>query len=74
MVSTGPRLIKETTRSNKVIDTEETRESSSVRPDGRIVTETERTTEHEEIKDDELPENAPPDQDKYLENSQRLVC
>ncbi|KAK9718716.1 hypothetical protein QE152_g23050 [Popillia japonica] len=71
VVSTGPRLIKETTRSNKVIDTEETRESSSVRPDGRIVTETERTTEHEEIKDDELPENAPPDQDKYLENSQR---
>ncbi|GJQ80952.1 hypothetical protein Trydic_g4769 [Trypoxylus dichotomus] len=70
IVSTGPRVVKETTRSNKVIDTEETRESSSVRPDGRIITETERTTEHEEVKDNELPEEAP-EQNLHLESSQR---
>lgn len=72
VVAVGPRIVKDTTRSNKIVDTEETRASSSVRPDGRIVTETERTTEHEEVKDDELPEDAP-EQDVHLENSQRSV-
>lgn len=70
VVSTGPQLINETHRSNKVTDTEETRELSSVRPDGRIITETQRTTEHEEVKDDELPEGAP-DQNEHRESHQR---
>ncbi|KAF5293442.1 hypothetical protein FQA39_LY02927 [Lamprigera yunnana] len=72
LISTGPRLIKETQRSNKVTDTEETRELSSVLPDGRIVTEIQRTTEHEEVKDDELPEGAP-DEDQHRESHQRLL-
>lgn len=70
VVSTGPRLINESSKSNKTIDTEDTRELSSVLPDGRIITETERTTEHEVVKDDELPEGAP-EQDDYKESSQR---
>nr|XP_022916300.1 uncharacterized protein LOC111426154 isoform X2 [Onthophagus taurus] len=69
-ISTGPRLIRDTNKSKKVTDTEETRQLSSIREDGRIVTETERTTEHEELKDDELPHDAP-DKDVHLENSQR---
>ncbi|XP_063915870.1 uncharacterized protein Chas isoform X2 [Zophobas morio] len=72
LVSTGPRLVLDTSKSNKVIDTEDTRELSSVLPDGKIVTETQRTTEHEEIKDDELPEDAP-EQDFYKESSQRYL-
>lgn len=70
VVSTGPRLVNETTRTNKVTDTEETRELSSVRPDGKIVTETQRTTEHEEVRDDELPEDSP-EKNVHLESSQR---
>ncbi|KYB26130.1 hypothetical protein TcasGA2_TC006187 [Tribolium castaneum] len=72
VVSTGPRIVHESSKSNKVTDTENTRELSSVLPDGKIVTETQRTTEHEEIKDDELPEDAP-EQDFYKENSQRYL-
>lgn len=59
IVSTGPRLINESTKTKKVTDTEDTRELSSIQPDGKIVTETQRTTEHEETKDEELPEDAP---------------
>ncbi|XP_044253586.1 uncharacterized protein LOC123004400 isoform X2 [Tribolium madens] len=72
VVSTGPRVVHESSKSNKVTDTEDTRELSSVLPDGKIVTETQRTTEHEEIKDDELPEDAP-EQDFYKESSQKYL-
>ncbi|XP_060522490.1 serine/arginine repetitive matrix protein 1 isoform X2 [Cylas formicarius] len=72
LVSTGPRLVRDTTKSKKVTDTEDTRELSSVLPDGKIVTETQRTTEHEEVRDDELPEDAP-EQNFRKESSQRYV-
>ncbi|KAG5889314.1 hypothetical protein JTB14_019095 [Gonioctena quinquepunctata] len=72
IVSTGPKLINESRKSNKVTDTEDTRELSSVRPDGKIVTETQRTTEHEEVKDDELPPDAP-DQNFQKESSQKYL-
>lgn len=47
--ATGPRIVQHTTRSNKVTDTENKLEKSQVRADGRIVTETKRTVEHEEV-------------------------
>lgn len=72
LVSTGPRLVRDTTKSNKVTDTEDTRELSSALPDGKIVTEIQRTTEHEEINDDELPEDAP-EEDYHKESSQRYL-
>ncbi|XP_076271413.1 uncharacterized protein LOC143203154 isoform X2 [Rhynchophorus ferrugineus] len=72
VVSTGPRVIRDTSKSKKVTDTEDTRELSSVLPDGKIVTETQRTTEHEEVDDDELPEDAP-EQDFHKESSQRYL-
>lgn len=59
IISTGPRLVHESSKNKKVTDTEDTRELSSVQPDGKIITETQRTTEHEETADDELPEDAP---------------
>lgn len=47
--ATGPRVIQHTTRSNKVIDTENKLQKSQVQADGRIVTETKKTVEHEEV-------------------------
>ncbi|KAF3424569.1 hypothetical protein E2986_10182 [Frieseomelitta varia] len=54
---TGPRVVQHTTKSNKVIDTEKTLEKKELKHDGLIVTERKRTVEHEEIKDDEVPDD-----------------
>ncbi|XP_033220354.1 uncharacterized protein LOC117174981 isoform X2 [Belonocnema kinseyi] len=54
---TGPRVVQHTTRSSKVVDTEKTLERSELKANGQIVTEKKKTIEHEEIKDDELPED-----------------
>nr|CAH7757891.1 unnamed protein product [Callosobruchus chinensis] len=62
----------DTQKSNKVVDTEDTRELSCVRPDGKIVTETQRTTEHEETKDDELSDDEP-DVNLHKESSERYL-
>lgn len=72
VVSTGPRVVHESIKSKKVIDTEDKRDLSSVQPDGKIVTESQRTTEHEEILDDELPEDAPV-RDTHKESSERYL-
>ncbi|KAK9893098.1 hypothetical protein WA026_023771 [Henosepilachna vigintioctopunctata] len=72
VVSTGPRVVHESTRSKKIIDTEDTRDLSSVQPDGKIITESQRTTEHEEIRDDELPADAVV-QDSHKESSERYL-
>lgn len=72
IVSTGPRLVLDTKKSKKTTDTEDTRELSSIRKDGKIVTETQRTTEHEEVKDEELPDDEL-DQNFQKESSQRYV-
>lgn len=73
VLSTGPRLVRDTSKTNKVTDTEETRELSSVQADGKIVTETQRTTEHEEVNDDELPAGVPIPEDYEKETSQRYL-
>ncbi|KAG7207424.1 hypothetical protein KM043_009071 [Ampulex compressa] len=54
---TGPRVVQHTTRSNKVIDTEKTLEKKELKADGLIVTERKQTVEHEEINDDEVPDD-----------------
>ncbi|XP_043480857.1 homeobox protein 2 isoform X2 [Leptopilina heterotoma] len=53
---TGPRVVHHSTRSNKVVDTETTLERSELKANGQIVTEKKKTIEHEEIKDDEVPD------------------
>ncbi|CAL7940503.1 unnamed protein product [Xylocopa violacea] len=75
---TGPRVVQHTTKSNKVIDTEKTLEKKELKPDGLIVTERKRTVEHEEIKDDEVPDdgsdiNGDDASEKRKESSQRFV-
>lgn len=56
LISTGPRLVHHSTKAHKTIDTEDTDLKYSAQPDGTLVTEKRQTTEHEEFKDDELPE------------------
>ncbi|KAL6442360.1 hypothetical protein ACFW04_002537 [Cataglyphis niger] len=72
----GPRVIQHTTRSNKVIDTEKTLEKKELKADGLIVTEKKQTVEHEEINDDEVPDDGRKDDDvaeTKKEGSQRYV-
>ncbi|XP_032678167.1 uncharacterized protein LOC116847352 isoform X2 [Odontomachus brunneus] len=72
----GPRVIQHTTRSNKVIDTEKTLEKKELKADGLIVTEKKRTVEHEEINDDEVPDDGRNDDEvseTKKESSQRYV-
>ncbi|XP_020286607.1 uncharacterized protein LOC109856096 isoform X2 [Pseudomyrmex gracilis] len=71
----GPRVIQHTTRSNKVIDTEKTLEKKELKADGLIVTEKKRTVEHEEINDDEIPDDGKNDDasETKKESSSRYV-
>lgn len=56
LVSFGPRLVSHTTKARKTIDTEDTDLKYLAKPDGTLVTEKKQTTEHEELVDDQLPE------------------
>lgn len=56
LITTGPKLVYHSTKARKTIDTEDTDLKYSAQPDGTLVTEKHQTTEHEEIHDDELPE------------------
>lgn len=47
--STGPRVVFQSSKNRKVTDTEDTRHKREVQKDGKIVTETSKTTEHEEV-------------------------
>ncbi|XP_015605368.1 uncharacterized protein LOC107272590 [Cephus cinctus] len=74
----GPRVLQHTTKTNKVVDTEKKLERKELKADGLIITETKKTVEHEEIKDDELPEDGTgADQDSESEtrkeSSQRFI-
>ena len=57
LVSTSPKVVHQSCKTHKVVDTEDTQELSQVQEDGRLVTETRRTTEHEEIRDKEEPDD-----------------
>lgn len=56
LVSVGPRLVSHTTKARKTIDTEDTELKCLAKSDGTLVTEKKQTTEHEELFDDQLPE------------------
>ncbi|KAL2720638.1 NK-tumor recognition protein isoform X1 [Vespula squamosa] len=72
---TGPRIVQHTTRSNKVIDTEKTLEKQELKSDGLIVTEKKKTVEHEEINDDEVPDDGSVEDasETRKEGSQRFI-
>lgn len=56
LVSTGPKLIKETVNKRTTIDTEDTELKCIRQSDGTLVTEKKKTTEHEDIVDKDLPD------------------
>lgn len=69
----GPRLVHQSSKGRKVVDTENTHEVSEVQPDGRVVTEKRRTTEHEEVDEKEDPDDGElEEEDKYRESKQRF--
>ncbi|XP_044730868.1 putative uncharacterized protein DDB_G0291812 isoform X2 [Chrysoperla carnea] len=70
-ISTGPRIVHQSTKTHKTVDTEDKEEKSAVQPDGRIITETKRTTEHDETRDEELTDENASDVDIVNESSQR---
>lgn len=43
------RIIHHSTKNRKVIDSEDTKHLSEIQEDGRLITETRKTTEHEEV-------------------------
>lgn len=65
----SPRIIHQSTKAHKTIDTENTNLRCLAKPDGTLVTEKENTTEHEEILDEELPEK-----DNVNYKDYRKVC
>lgn len=56
VVSSTPKVVHQSSKSHKVVDTEDTEELSQLQGDGRLVTETRRTREHEEVLDKEEPD------------------
>ncbi|XP_034239595.1 cyclin-dependent kinase 12 isoform X5 [Thrips palmi] len=71
--NSGPRLVHQSSKGRKVVDTENTHEISEVQPDGRVVTEKRRTTEHEEVDEKEDPDDGElEEEDKYRESKQRF--
>lgn len=56
MRAQAPRIVHQSTKAHKTIDTDNTNLRCLAKADGTLVTEKENTTEHEEIVDEDLPE------------------
>lgn len=56
LVPLGPKVVANRSKSRKTIDSEDTQKRCLAQEDGTLVTESRRTTEHELIVDDELPD------------------
>ena len=66
LVPRGPRIIADKTKSYKTIDSENIQKKSLAQEDGKIITESKKTTEHEVIVDEELPDN------KSIESTEQI--
>lgn len=51
-----PRIVAHTHRTKRTVDTEDTDANYLLQPDGTLVTESKRTTGHEELHDDDVSE------------------
>lgn len=49
VVDSGPRIIHQSTKNRKIIDTEDKQESQERQSDGKLITETRRTVQREEV-------------------------
>lgn len=72
LIPTGPKLIKQTVNKHTTIDTEDTELKCIRQSDGTLVTEKKKTTEHEDIVDQDLPDGGGDDnqssQEKILKH------
>lgn len=57
LVPLGPQLVKQTVNKHTTIDTEDIELKCKLKPDGTLVTEKKKTTEHEDILDRDLPDD-----------------
>jgi hypothetical protein len=76
VVISTPKVVHQSSKCHKVVDTEDTEELSQVQGDGRLVTETRRTTEHEEVLDKEEPDETgghSEEEETRRESSHRFV-
>ncbi|KAL9695678.1 hypothetical protein quinque_014963 [Culex quinquefasciatus] len=55
LAPSGPQLVSHSTKSRKVVDSEDTDIQLSAKPDGTLVTEKTQTRQHEVLFDDDLP-------------------
>lgn len=56
LVPLGPRVVHQSIKGRKVVDTEDVQKRCLAQDDGTLVTEQKKTTEHEEFYDQDLPE------------------
>ncbi|GAB0097062.1 zinc finger CCCH domain-containing protein 13 isoform X1 [Sergentomyia squamirostris] len=70
LLHVGSRVVHQSTKSHKVVDKEDTDLQSRAQPDGTLVTEKKRITEHEEIFDEDVPAEA---DDRQSTGSQEKV-
>jgi hypothetical protein len=56
LLPAGPKLIKQSVNKHTTIDTEDTELKCIRQSDGTLVTEKKKTTEHEDIDDQDLPD------------------
>lgn len=56
LIPAGTRILHQSTKAHKTVDTEDTDLKCLAQPDGTLVTEKKKTTEHEELFDEDLPE------------------
>lgn len=56
LVPLGPKLVKQTVNKHKTVDTEDIDLKCIRQSDGTLVTEKKKTTEHEDILDQDLPD------------------
>ncbi|XP_059474957.1 serine/arginine repetitive matrix protein 2 isoform X2 [Neocloeon triangulifer] len=65
----APRLVHESRSTRRVVDTDDAQELSRVHQGG-VITETRRTTEHEETQDDALPEDGASEDEREIDAAQ----
>lgn len=75
--SPGGRIVHQSSKSKKVVDTEDSHQLNELQHDGRILTETRKTTEHEETNNFEEPDDGSgaeqEDEEIHKESSHRYA-
>lgn len=66
----SPRIVHQSSKSRRTVDTEDSQRLSAVQQDGRIITETRKTTEHEEVNNEEEPDDRSGSEEAHEEHKE----